>query len=105
MGGIYHGSLVTIAAAGSSDSHGGCFNTISRPRFSEKAGNRKSRLGHTNRRDLSHPGSLRDDIALLESRLQDSSISRLYVVRSAGYDPYDDIYEEEVLHSPLSTRA
>lgn len=105
MGGIYHGSLVTIAAAESSDSHGGCFNTTSRPRFSEEAGNRRSRLGHTNRRNLYHPGSLRDDIALLESRLQDSYISRLYVVRSAGYDPYDDIYEEEVLHSPLSTRA
>ncbi|KAF2624999.1 HET-domain-containing protein, partial [Macroventuria anomochaeta] len=77
MGSIYHGSLVTIAAAGSSDSNGGLY----------------------------HPGPLRDDLALLESRLQSGSISRLYVVRSAGYDPYDDIYEEEVLHSLLSTRA
>lgn len=105
MGGIYHGSLVTIAAAGSSDSHGGCFNTVARPRFSEEAGHRTLRLGHINRQNLRHPGSLRDDLALFESRLQNSSISRLYVVRSAGHDPYDDIYEEEVLHSPLSARA
>jgi len=102
MGSIYHGSLVTIAAAGSSDSHGGCFNTVSWPRFSEEPENRRSRRRRTNR---FHPGSLRDEIALLESRLQNGSISRLYVVSGEGSEPYDNIYEEEVIHSPLSTRA
>jgi hypothetical protein len=105
MGGIYHGSLVTIAAAGSSDSHGGCFNTVSRPRFSEEAGDRRSRLGHADPRNLVGTRSLRKDLVLLESRLQNNSISRLYVVKFAGNYPYDDVYEEEVVHSPLSTRA
>jgi hypothetical protein len=108
MGGIYHGSLVTIAAAGSSDSGGGCFNKISRPRFSEDALNPDSRLQRTIRRnDLPAPGSFRPTTSAVcvESIMQNGAKSRLYIDSSVGRDPSDDLFDEEVLQSPLSKRA
>jgi hypothetical protein len=101
MGGIYHGSLLTIAAAASSHSNGGCFNKTSRPRFSEDIS--KSNLST----DLKaqYP---RSDLVGFESALQDGSKSRLYFVTGKS-DPYyfahDDVYGQEVIHGPLARRA
>jgi hypothetical protein len=93
MGGIYYGSLVTIAAAASEDSNGGCFNRISRPRF---------------RNDVQKDRRPVDDFVYFESVLQNGSKSRLYLFTDSyfySYFPYDEIYDEQVINSPLARRA
>jgi hypothetical protein len=94
MGGIYHGSLLTIAAAASSHSDGGCFNTTSRPRFS---------CHYPREESYKH-----SDIVVLENILQDGSKSRLYFIMGKADKEgcsQDDIYDNEVVNGPLSKRA
>lgn len=113
MGAIYHQSVVTIAAANSSDSGGGCFNTISHPRFGEATQFPKSRLQleRTSREDQRpdvvslHPEDRGNGLVCLESLLQSGQKSRLYIVTGLGSSPNDGAYNAEVLHSPLSIRA
>jgi hypothetical protein len=101
MGGIYYGSLLTIAAAASSHSNGGCFNKTSRPRFSIEIP--KGNLSTDWK--AQYP---RSDLVGLESTLQDGSKSRLYFI-TGNSDPYyfahDELYEQEVIHGPLARRA
>jgi hypothetical protein len=98
MGGIYYGSLLTIAATTSSQSDGGCFNETSRPRFSDD-------IHEVTSWRTQYP---RSDLVGLESILEDGSKSRLYIVTgnsTAGYFAYDTRYEDEVENGPLSKRA
>jgi hypothetical protein len=98
MGGIYYGSLLTIAATTSSQSDGGCFNETSRPRFSDD-------IHEVTSWRTQYP---RSDLVGLESILEDGSKSRLYIVTGnsdPGYFAYDTRYEDEVENGPLSKRA
>jgi hypothetical protein len=98
MGGIYYGSLLTIAAMASSHSGGGCFNETSRPRFSDDI--HDERPWRTQ-----YP---RSDLVGLENKLENGSKSRLYLVTGKSDRKtfaYDNRYEDEVANGPLSKRA
>jgi hypothetical protein len=98
MGGIYYGSLLTIAAMASSHSDGGCFNEISRPRFSDN-------IYEEAPWRTEYP---RSDLIGLENILEEGSKSRLYLVTGEsdpGYFASDIRYEEEIENGPLSKRA
>jgi hypothetical protein len=98
MGGIYYGSVLTIAATTHSHSDGGCFNEISRPRFSDEI----------YEDDFMRTQYLRSDLVGLETILEDGSKSRLYIVTGKSdpeYFAYDTRYEDEIENGPLSKRA
>jgi hypothetical protein len=98
MGGIYYGSLLTIAAMASSHSDGGCFNETSRPRFSDEIHEEK----------LQRTQYPRSDLVGLENILEDGSKSRLYLVTGKSGQRFfanDKRYEDEVENGPLSKRA
>jgi hypothetical protein len=101
MGGIYYGSLLTIAAAASSHGDGGCFNKASRSRFSKEMHEQKP----SNDRRSHYPHS---DLVALENILPDGSKSRLYLIAGESgshYFAHDDLFEQEVIDSPLARRA
>jgi hypothetical protein len=98
MGGIYYGSLLTIAATASLRSDGGCFNETSRPRFSDDI----------HEKDFWRTQYPRSDLVGLENILKDGSKSRLYFVTGSSdrsSSPLDNRHKDEVENGPLSKRA
>ncbi|TRX90230.1 hypothetical protein FHL15_008958 [Xylaria flabelliformis] len=82
MGGIYLGSVVTIAASASTSVHQGAFNSQSQ---------------------RTCDADEFDDLVTTEGCLRDGRRSRLYIL---PYNPSaPDIYDDEVIKAPLSKRA
>jgi hypothetical protein len=82
MGGIYLGSLVTIAVSASASVKDGCFNSTSE---------RTTELQSF------------EDLTIVKGRLQDGQESCLYFLDYAANIP--DMYQKEVVNGPLSKRA
>ncbi len=82
MGGIYLGSVLTIAVSASETVDNGCFNSISQ---------RTTELKKF------------ETLVTIDSKHQDGQSSRLYFLDPSASIP--DMYQDEVIRSPLSSRA
>ena len=82
MGGIYFGSLITIAASASSSAKEGSFTSYSQ---------RTTDLDEF------------EDLITIEGDLKDDRHSRLYIIDPVALTP--DIYGDEIINGPLSKRA
>ncbi|CAJ2511933.1 Uu.00g075580.m01.CDS01 [Anthostomella pinea] len=85
MSGIYLGSVLTIAVASSVSADKGCFNSESQPTV-------KSAKFH-------------EGWVTIEGTLKDGRKSRLYFSKYSGIVDDLDMYQHQVLESPLATRA
>ncbi|TID19584.1 heterokaryon incompatibility protein [Venturia nashicola] len=82
MGGIYFGSVITIAVAGSSSALEGCFNSKSE---------RSTELKEF------------EDLAIIKAHFADGQESCLYFLGRGASIP--DMYQNEIVDGPLSKRA
>ncbi|KAI1734746.1 heterokaryon incompatibility protein-domain-containing protein [Xylaria scruposa] len=82
MGGIYFGSVVTIAVSASTSAHQGAFNSQSQ---------------------RTCDADEFEDLVTIEGCLRDGRPSRLYILPYSPTAP--DVYDDEVIKAPLSKRA